>query len=107
MIRTDGVVSVLAAVMFLSAAPVLADEYGGTPMGQETQTMQQQGQKDQCLLVAMNCPSGRADTVQQRVDRLKREIAKGSEVYSAQELKTLNEQLKWIQEDGDSSSTSY
>lgn len=99
MIRTSGVVSVLAAAIFFSAAPVRADEYGGAPMGQETQTMQQQGQKDQCLLVALNCPSGQADTVQQRVDRLKREISKGSEVYSDQELKVLNEQLKWIQQD--------
>jgi gas vesicle protein len=100
MIRTSGVVSVLTAVLLFSAVPARTDEYTGTPMGQDMKSMQE-GQKDQCLLVAMNCPDDRADTVQQRVDRLKREISKGSEVYSDQELKALNEQLKWIQQDSD------
>jgi len=99
MMNTSRAVSVLAAAVLISAAPVRADEYGGTSMGQETQTMQQ-GQKDQCLLVAMNCPdSYKADTVQQRVDRLKKEIARGTDVYTEQELNTLNEQLKWISQE--------
>ena len=98
MIRTSGVISVLAAAMLVSAAPVLGDEYTGTDTDQQSQTMQQ-GQKDECLLVAMNCPdSYRVDTVDQRIDRLKKEIAKGTDVYTEQELRTLNEQLKWISE---------
>lgn len=101
MTRTSGVISVLAAAMFFSAVPVLADEYTGTNVDQGMNTMQEGGQKDQCLLVAMNCPSDRADTVQQRVDRLKKEIAKGSDVYSDQELKALNDQLRWIYNDSD------
>lgn len=100
MIRTSGVVSVLAVAMFFSAAPVLGDEYTGTNTEQQSQTMQE-GQKDECLLVAMNCLNNRIDTVQQRVDRLKKEIAKGSDVYSDQELKALNEQLRWIYNDSD------
>ena len=107
MTRTRGMFSLLAAALLISAVPVRADEYTGTPMGQDVKTMQE-SQKDQCLLVAMNCPDNRIDTVRQRVDRLRREIAKGAAVYSPQELKALNEQLKWIQEDGDNStSTSY
>jgi hypothetical protein len=51
----------------------------------------------------MNCTNDRVDTVQQRVDRLKKEIAKGSDVYSDQELKALNEQLRWIYNDSDNS----
>ena len=100
MTRTSGVVSVLVAAMFFSAAPVRGDEYTGTNTEQQLQTMQQ-GQKDECLLVAMNCPSDRFDTVQQRVDRLKKEIAKGSDVYSDQELNALKEQLRWIYNDSD------
>ena len=98
MTRTSGMVSVLAAAVYFSAVPVLGDEYTGTDTEQQSQTMQQ-GQKDECLLVAMNCPSDSADTVQQRVDRLKKEIAKGSEVYRDQELKALKEQLRWIYND--------
>ena len=105
MTRTSGVASVLAAAMFFSAAPVLGDEYTGSNTEQQSQTMQE-GRKDECLLVAMNCPSDRIDTVQQRVDRLKKEIAKGSEVYSDQELKALNEQLRWIYNDSDNLYTS-
>jgi gas vesicle protein len=92
--------SVLAAATFLCAAPVLGDENTGTNSEQQSQTMQQ-GQKDECLLVAMNCPSDRVDTVQQRIDRLKKEIAKGPDVYSNEELKALNEQLRWIYNDSD------
>lgn len=100
MSKTSGVISALATAMFFSAVPVLADEYTGTTTDQRMNSMQE-GQKDQCLLVAMNCPSSRVDTVQQRVDRLKKEIAKGSDVYSDRELKALNEQLRWIYNDSD------
>ena len=100
MTRTSGFISVLAAAMFFSAMPVFADEYTGTTADQGMNTMLE-GQKDQCLLVAMNCPSDRVDTVQQRVDRLRKEIAKGADVYSEQELKALKEQLRWIYNDSD------
>jgi len=100
MTKTSGVISVLAAALMLSAAPVRADEYTGTSTEQDMKSMQEV-QKDQCLLVAMNCPNDRMDTVQQRVDRLNREISKGSAVYSDEELKELKEQLKWINEDSD------
>jgi hypothetical protein len=93
-------VSVLAAAMFFSAVPVLGDEYTGTNTDLQSPTMQE-GQKDECLLVAMNCLNDRIDTVRQRVDRLKKEIAKGADVYSDQELKALNEQLRWIYNDSD------
>jgi TolA-binding protein len=99
MTRISGMISVLAVAMFFTAAPARGDDYTGTDTDQQSQTMQQ-GQKDECLLVAMNCPdSYRADTVDQRIDRLQKEIAKGTDVYTAQELKTLHEQLKWINEE--------
>ena len=100
MTRTSAMLSVLVAGLLFSAIPVRGDEYTGTNTEQQSQTMQE-GQKDECLLVAMNCPSDRSDTVQQRIDRLRKEIAKGSDVYSDQELKELNEQLRWIYNDSD------
>lgn len=99
MTRISGVISVLAAAMFFSAAPVRGDDYTGTDTGQKSQTMQQ-GQKDACLLVAMNCPdSYKTDTVDQRIDRLQKEIAKGTDVYTELELNRLNDQLDRIRAD--------
>lgn len=106
MMKTSGAISVLAAAMFFSAAPVLADEYSGTPTNQGMESMQQ-GQKDECLLVAMNCPDAyKADTVRQRADRLRKEIARGTDVYSDQELRILNEELQWINEENGADTSS-
>ncbi|KAB0665754.1 hypothetical protein F6V25_08545 [Oryzomonas japonica] len=100
MTRTRGIFSVLAAAMVFSAVPLLADDYTGATMDPDMKAIQET-QKDECLLVAMNCPTDRADTVQQRIDRLNREIDKGSAVYTDQELQQLKEQLKWLNEDSD------
>jgi len=92
MIRTSGVLSVLAVAIFFSAAPVRGDDAlrNDTDMPQ----IMQHGQKDECLLVAMNCTdSYKADSVDQRIYRLQKEIAKGTDVYSEYELKELNKQL--------------
>ena len=51
--------------------------------------------KDQCLIVAKNC-SGGSDSVLKRVERLNKEIEKGSSVYTHEELKGFQEQLNWI-----------
>jgi hypothetical protein len=51
------------------------------------------GQKDQCLLVAVNCGKD-VDSIQQRISRLQAEIAKGTDVYTPAELKNLRSQLK-------------
>jgi len=92
MIRTSGLLSVLAAAIFFSAAPARGEEYY-IPETDMPQIMHH-GQKDECLLVAMNCTdSYKADTVDQRIDRLKKEIDKGTDVYSEYELKQLNKQL--------------
>ena len=79
----------LAAALMLLAVPVLADE---AAMYEATEQGQQEG-KDECLLVAMNCP-GQVDTIQQRIDRIKGEIARGSNVYTSDELGILNRQLE-------------
>ena len=48
--------------------------------------------KDECLLVAMNCKD-RVDTIQQRIDRLNKEITKGTDVYTRDELRILEKKL--------------
>jgi hypothetical protein len=89
--RIATIISVVAASMMFSALPVLADEEA--VQGNENQVQQQQGgQKDECLVYAINCENN-TDTIQQRIDRLNREIQKGTDVYSADELGILNDQL--------------
>jgi hypothetical protein len=48
--------------------------------------------KDECLLAAMNCPP-EGISGQQRIDRLNREISKGRDVYTEDELRVLKEKL--------------
>ncbi len=52
-----------------------------------------QGQKDECLLILKNCEM-QAESLQQRINRLNEEIAKGTRVYSPDELKKLKEKLQ-------------
>ena len=47
--------------------------------------------KDECLLVAMNCPND--FSTQQRIDRLNTEISKGTSVYTPDELNMLKKEL--------------
>ena len=89
--------SILTLAMLLSAVPILAA--GSCPVSfGEYDKLMQSNMKDQCLIVARNCAS-KADTVQQRVNTLRIETAKGNYVYSNDELKALREQLRWIQAD--------
>ena len=52
----------------------------------------QMANKDECVLVAKNCPPDYA-YVQNRIDRLNAEIAKGTDVYTPAELKVLHDKL--------------
>jgi hypothetical protein len=71
------------------AVPALADEGS---MGSKFEQGQQAG-KNECLLVAMNC-ANQVDTIQQRIDRIKGEIGRGTDVYTTEELKSLNKELE-------------
>ena len=82
-------VTLLAAARMLSAVPVLAGE-GAMDKALE---QGQQELKNECLLVAMNCPD-QVDTIQQRIERIKGEIARGADVYTNDELGTLNRKLE-------------
>jgi hypothetical protein len=70
------------------AVPVLAEE-GGFTRGMDPE---EQATKDQCLLVAMNC-ADQVDTYQQKIDRIQNEIKRGTDVYTNDELKRLQDQL--------------
>jgi TolA-binding protein len=84
-------IALLLAASLISALPALAaGGMGSTMTGQDQQG---QNQKDECLLVARNC-GDRVDSIQQRIARISHEIAKGTAVYSRQELMRLDSQLK-------------
>ena len=50
-------------------------------------------EKDQCLLASKNCAT-EVDSLQKKIKKLQAEIKKGKKVYSADELKKLNDKLK-------------
>ena len=81
-------IALLAAALMIVAVPALADE--GSMDSRIEQG--QQVQKDECLLVAKNC-GDQLDTIQERINRIKGEISRGTDVYTNEELRTLERQL--------------
>jgi hypothetical protein len=81
--------ALLAAALMLLTVPVLAVEGTMDKMLEQGQ----QGGKDECLLVAKNC-GGEVDTIQQRIERIQKEIGRGTDVYTNDELKSLNRDLE-------------
>src|ERR1039457_1429364 len=79
----------LSAALMIMAVPALADDGS---MGSRFEQGQQAG-KNECLLVAKNCEN-QVDTIQQRIDRIKGEIGRGTDVYSSDELRMLNNELE-------------
>ncbi len=65
--------------------------FGPAGMSKEWGETHQMANKDECLLVAMNCPKDM--TIQEKIDRLQGEIAKGTSVYTPEELNTLKHEL--------------
>lgn len=80
--------ALLTAALMLIAVPVLADE----EFTDRAVEQGQQGGKDECLLVARNC-GNEVDSIQQRIDRIQKEIGRGTDVYTNDELNRLNRQL--------------
>ena len=72
-------VMLIAAFMMSATVPVLAAE-----MTKE--------EKDQCLLASKNCAT-EVDTIQKKIKKLNAEIKKGKKVYSAEEIKKLQNKL--------------
>ncbi|GFO68744.1 hypothetical protein GMLC_23230 [Geomonas limicola] len=80
-------ITLVIAASLIAALPVLAADMGSGTMGQDNQNS-----KDECLLMARNC-GDQSDTIQQRIQRINRELNKGSAVYSTDELRHLQNQL--------------
>lgn len=53
--------------------------------------------KDLCLLASINCPAS-ADSILERLERLKVEIAKGTSVYTSDELVRLQWKLRDVEQ---------
>ena len=82
-------ISLLAAALMIVAVPVLADEGSMDNKFQQGQ----QTEKNECLLMAVNC-GNQVDTIQQRIDRIQKEISRGTDVYTSDELRMLNRELE-------------
>lgn len=78
---------VLMAVGLFSAMPVFAADHGDMKMNShEGMTMDTKEGARQCAL--------QAESIQQKIQRLNSEVAKGSKKYSAEELNKLETKLK-------------
>lgn len=71
---------VLAAFALSAATMAFSDE---------TQT----NEKNECILAAKSCKE-EVDSIQQKIKKIRAEIKKGKKVYSAEELKRLEQKLK-------------
>lgn len=81
-------IALMAAALMIMAVPVLADDTAVMPRMEQAE----QGGKNDCLLVAMNCGQ-QVDSIQQRIDRIQHEIGRGTAVYTNEELRRLQDQL--------------
>jgi hypothetical protein len=83
--RIASVLTILSASVLLTGSTLMADERMeyNTPVNG----------KDVCLLTAMNC-ANEVDSIQMRIERLNNEIAKGTDVYTSEELKVLQNELQ-------------
>ena len=78
-----------AAVMMLAVFAMSATVPAFGQMSKE--------EKDQCLLAAKNC-ANEVNSIQQKIKKLNAEIKKGKKVYSADEIKKLQDKLKEAEE---------
>lgn len=80
--RLISMLSIVAASVVLSGMAAVANDT----------VMDNAPVKDSCLLVAASCKDN-VDSLQMRIERLKMEIAKGTAVYTRDELGTLQKKL--------------
>lgn len=88
--RKGMLLTAMAIYLLASCVAVTADE-NATMETSEQQTQQ----KDECLLVARNCGNS-AISIQDKIERLKEEIAKGRAVYTVEELNDLKLKLEEV-----------
>lgn len=85
--RISIVYTIILVALMSAGAPVFAVEATiPDPAEQKVQ------QKDECLLVAKNCGTSIL-SIQDKIEKLKEEIAKGRAVYTTEELNNLKQKL--------------
>lgn len=72
-----------AAMLVMSTVPAFAE--------------MTKAERDECLLASKNCIN-QVDDIQKRIQKLNKEIKKGSQVYTADELKKLQAKLTETQQ---------
>jgi Skp family chaperone for outer membrane proteins len=78
------------AILVLTGALLMATSSGAF-------AQQAPAEKDECLLASQNCKD-QVDDIYKRMQRLDREIQKGTRVYSTQELERLRQKLAETQD---------
>lgn len=86
----------MAVPVFSLAVTFIAPDNAPAPYGEEYGGQLSLQIRNECLLAAKNC-AARASTVLQRAHDLRQEINKGLDVYTFEELKTMQKQLNWIE----------
>ena len=81
-------ISVLLVSLLMSVLPVFSDEEIETSGKTEQQ-------KDECLLLAKNCGTA-VYSIQDKIEKLKEEIEKGTKVYTLEELNNLKQKLEEV-----------
>jgi hypothetical protein len=81
--------TLLAAALMILAVPALADEGAMDRINEEGQ----KADKNECLLISRNC-ANEVDSIQQKIDRIRGEISRGTDVYTTDELRILNMRLE-------------
>ncbi|OGR23920.1 MAG: hypothetical protein A2X79_05260 [Desulfuromonadaceae bacterium GWB2_53_15] len=76
------VVRIVLAVACMGLGVAFAEDKGMT-----------KAEKDECLLMSKNCKNT-ALSIQEKIKKLQGEIKKGKKVYSAEEIKKLEDKLK-------------
>lgn len=74
-------IALMAGLILTASLPVVAETT--------------KSEKDECLLLSKNCAT-EVDSLQKKVKKLQTEIKKGTKVYTADELKALENKLKEV-----------
>ena len=85
--RTSMLFMVIVFVLLSIIVPVYAEE-----AATDEPTEQQTQQKNECILLAISCGNS-IISIQDKIELLKEEIAKGRKVYSPEELDRLRKKL--------------
>lgn len=80
--RLASIIGIVAASVLSASMPLLSAE--NIPMGND--------HKNECLLVSKNCGDN-VDSLQQRIEKLRTEISRGTLVYTEDELMILKNKL--------------